>query len=219
MPRMTEKALTADRLDADSADGDRASEAPSQPPSPQGGRGGRLWAVSKQRLSSADLGAVRFFSRSARWRVGRTSAVLISRLGNGWLYPILALMIVEHFGSKAGRVILAAGLNAGLLHCLYPLIKRMIGRPRPFRMDARVLSLSGVLDEHSFPSGHAMTLCGVLVPIVLAWPDCLPAALALLLLMGWARIATGHHYPSDICAGAAFGFILSYPLSVWALAV
>ncbi len=216
LPRMTDKALRADRLDAD---GDRASGAPAQPLLLEGGRGGRLWAASKQRLSSADLGAVRFFSRSARWRVGRTSAVLISRLGKGWLYPILALMIVANFGGKSGRVILVAGLNAALLHCLYPLIKRMIGRPRPFRMDARVLSLSGVLDEHSFPSGHAMTLSGVLVPIVLVWPDCLPAALALLLLMGWARIATGHHYPSDICAGAALGFTLSYPLSVWALAV
>lgn len=216
MPRITDIASTADRPGAEGADAGPASP---QPPLRQRGRGGRLWAASKQGLSSADLGAVRFFSRSARWRVGRTSAVLISRLGNGWLYPILALMIVEHFGSKAGRVILAAGLNAGLLHCLYPLIKRTIGRPRPFRTDARVLSLSGVLDEHSFPSGHAMTLSGVLVPIVLAWPDCLPAALALMLLMGWARIATGHHYPSDICAGAGLGFILSYPISIWALAI
>jgi undecaprenyl-diphosphatase len=57
------------------------------------------------------------------------------------------------------------------------------------------------------------------VPIVLAWPGGLGAAIALLVLMGWARIASGHHYPTDICAGAALGFVLSYPLSVWILAV
>ncbi|VFU08173.1 phosphatase PAP2 family protein [Methylocella tundrae] len=183
------------------------------------GRCATLWASSKQRLSAADLVAVHFFSRSVKWRIGRTSAVVISKLGNGWLYPILALIIFGHFGEKAIRVILAAGLNAGLLHCLYPAIKRYIGRPRPFRTDARLSSLFGVLDEHSFPSGHAMTLSGVLVPIVLAWPDCLSVAAALMLLMGWARIASGHHYPSDICAGAALGFILAYPLSAWALSI
>ena len=183
------------------------------------GRCAALWASSKQRLSAADLVAVHFFSRSARWRIGRTSAFVISKLGNGWLYPILALMIFEHLGGgKAIRVILAAGVNAGLLHCLYPAIKRYIGRPRPFRTDSSLSSLFGVLDEHSFPSGHAMTLTGVLVPIVLVWPGCFSAALALIALMGWARIASGHHYPTDICAGAALGFGLSYPLSIWILA-
>ncbi|WP_395665737.1 phosphatase PAP2 family protein [Methylocella sp.] len=191
-----------------------AAEANAVPP----GRCARAWARSKRGLSSADLGAVRFFSRAGRWRVGRGSAALITRLGDGWLYPILALMIVAHFGAKAPRVILAAGLNAGLLHCLYPTLKRLIARPRPFHIDARLASRARVLDEHSFPSGHAMTLCGVLTPIVMAWPDCLSAAAALMALMGWARIATGHHYPSDVCAGVGLGLILSYPISVWALA-
>ncbi len=185
----------------------------------QSGRCAALWASSKQRLSAADLVAVHFFSRSARWRIGRTSAFVISKLGNGWLYPLLALMIFEHLGrGKAIPVIIAAGLNAGALHCLYPAIKRYIGRPRPFRTDASLSSLFGVLDEHSFPSGHAMTLTGVLVPIVLAWPECFSAAVALILLMGWARIASGHHYPTDICAGAALGLGLAYPLSLLILA-
>jgi undecaprenyl-diphosphatase len=200
------------------ADPDPASRAVS-PYAEEPGRCATLWASSKQRLSAADLVAVHFFSRSARWRVGRTSAFVISKLGNGWLYPLLALMIFEHLGGgKAIRVIIAAGVNAGVLHCLYPAIKRYIGRPRPFRTDSSLSSLFGVLDEHSFPSGHAMTLTGVLVPIVLAWPECFSAAVALIVLMGWARIASGHHYPTDICAGAALGLGLSYPLSMWILA-
>lgn len=182
------------------------------------GRCAALWASSKQRVTAADLVAVHFFSRSAKWKIGRASAFVISKLGNGWLYPLLALMIFEHFGGKATRVAIAAAVNAGVLHCLYPAIKRYIGRPRPFRTDSSLSPSFGVLDEHSFPSGHAMTLTGVLVPIVLAWPECLGAAAAMLALMGWARIASGHHYPTDICAGAALGFGLSYPLSVWILA-
>ena len=177
------------------------------------------WALSKQRLSQADLRAVRFVSRSAKSTIGRTSAVAISKLGNGWLYLILGFIVFEELGHKSIRVIVAAGLNAGLLHCLYPYIKRRIGRPRPFRAEPTLTSLFGTLDEHSFPSGHAMTLSGVLAPIVLAWPAFASSAIALICLMGWARIASGHHYPSDICAGTVLGLVLAYPVSIWCLAV
>jgi undecaprenyl-diphosphatase len=175
-----------------------------------------LWI---RRVFDADLAAVRLISRSAQPTIGRASAVLISKLGNGWLYPILGLIIFECLGPAGLRVVILGGLNAGFLHCLYPYIKRRIGRPRPFRVDPHLRSLLGVLDEHSFPSGHVMTLSGVLVPIVLVWPAAAISAAALLLIMAWSRIATAHHYPSDILAGAFLGTVLGCPLSLCFLAV
>jgi undecaprenyl-diphosphatase len=115
-------------------------------------------------------------------------------------------------------MILIAGVNAGLMHVLYPIIKRRIKRLRPFKVDPRLPSLLKTLDEHSFPSGHAMTLTGVLTPVVLLWPAMAIAAVGMALCMAWSRIATGHHYPSDVFAGAALGVGLGYPLSVCCLA-
>src|SRR5271154_5052461 len=123
-----------------------------------------LWAA---RLSYADLAAVRIISRSARPKVGRASAIAISKLGNSWLYLIILSVVFEGLGRIGFRVVFIGCLNAGLLHCLFPYLKRWVGRPRPFRVDPRLPSLLAVLDEHSFPSGHAMTLSGVLVPVVL----------------------------------------------------
>jgi undecaprenyl-diphosphatase len=175
-----------------------------------------LWAG---RLLDADLAAVRIISRSARPRVGRALAVAISKLGNGWLYLIIGAVIFEWWGRAGFRVIILGGLNAGVLHCLFPRIKRRVGRPRPFRVDPHLPSLLAVLDEHSFPSGHAMTLSGVLVPVVFVWPATNVAAAALMLIMAWSRIATAHHYPSDILAGTLLGIVLAYPLSVCFFAV
>jgi undecaprenyl-diphosphatase len=171
------------------------------------------------RVLDADLAAVRLISRSARPTVGRASAVVISKLGNGWIYPILGLIIFESFGRAGLRVAVLAGLNAALLHCLYPYIKRRIGRPRPFRVDPHLRSLLAVLDEHSFPSGHVMTLSGVLVPVVLVWHAAAVSAAGLLLVMSWSRIATAHHYPSDILAGALLGIVLASPLTFGLLSV
>jgi undecaprenyl-diphosphatase len=175
-----------------------------------------LWT---DRLRRADLAAVRLISRSARPKVGRASAIAISKLGNSWLYLIILSVIFEGLGRTGFRVVFIGCLNAGLLHCMFPYIKRRIGRPRPFRADPRLPSLLAVLDEHSFPSGHAMTLSGVLVPIVLVWPATAVSAVTLMVLMAWSRIATAHHYPSDIVGGAILGLIFAYPLSLCILAI
>ncbi|NUJ79259.1 phosphatase PAP2 family protein [Methylocystis sp. FS] len=166
-----------------------------------------------QRLLELDLAAVHLFSRTARSAIGRFLAVAISKLGNGWIYLILAPIVLIGLGWQGLHVAALAGLNAALLHMLYPIIKRRFGRKRPFHVDARLPSLLKTLDDHSFPSGHAMTLTGVLAPIVIAWPATTLSAGLLLLSMAWSRIATAHHYPSDVAAGVALGAGLSYPLA------
>ncbi|MFZ3181304.1 MAG: phosphatase PAP2 family protein [Methylocystis silviterrae] len=166
-----------------------------------------------QRLLKLDLAAVHLFSRTARSTIGRFFAVAISKLGNGWIYLILAPIVLIGLGWHGLHVAALAGLNAALLHMLYPIIKRRFGRRRPFHVDARLPSLLKTLDDHSFPSGHAMTLTGVLAPIVIAWPATTLSAGLLLLSMAWSRIATAHHYPSDVAAGVALGAGLSYPLA------
>ncbi len=169
------------------------------------------------RLIAADLAAVHFFSGTARSTGGRLLAIAISKLGNGWIYLILAPIILLGLGRQGFPIIAVAGANAAVLHCLYPLLKRRFGRLRPFQVDPRLPSLLKTLDAHSFPSGHAMTLSGVLAPIVLAWPAVTVSAGLLLLSMAWSRIATAHHYPSDVCAGVALGVGVAYPLSSYML--
>lgn len=176
------------------------------------------WEPWQNRLFRADLAAVHFIARSTRTAAGRRSAVMVSRLGDGWLYPLLGIFVFECLGDREKRVILLAGVNVGLLHCLYPWIKRFVRRPRPFKFDPTLSPPFRAIDEFSFPSGHAMTLSGALVPIVLACPGCALSAGLLLLAMAWARIATAHHYPSDIFGGILLSLALAYPLSVWALA-
>lgn len=172
------------------------------------------WA---RRFADADLAAVHLLSRSAQPRLTRLLAIAISKLGNGWIYPILLPLVFLKLGWGGWHVVLLAALNAALLHALYPIIKKRFGRKRPFHIDASLPSLLKTLDESSFPSGHAMTLTGVLAPIVLAWPAMTLSAVAMMCAMAWSRVATAHHFPSDVVAGVALGAGIAYPLSSWAL--
>jgi undecaprenyl-diphosphatase len=164
------------------------------------------------RLLKADLEAVRIVTRTASSSGGRLFAILISKLGNGWIYPILAAFVFAAWGFSGYRIVLLAAANAALMHCLYPIIKRRFRRLRPFKVDPSLPSLLDTLDEHSFPSGHAMTLTGVLAPIVMLWPTTAISAIVMGCCMAWSRIATGHHYPSDVFAGVFLGVAVSYPV-------
>jgi undecaprenyl-diphosphatase len=119
----------------------------------------------------------------------------------------------------AAMPVLAVGLlNALVLHSVYPVIKRVVARPRPYQRDATLVPLLPVLDSHSFPSGHAMTMSAVMVPLVLAFPGTIGLAVPAWMLVAWARMASAHHYPSDVAAGTMLGVSVSYPISLYALA-
>ena len=63
-----------------------------------------------------------------------------------------------------------------------------------------------------------MTLPAALVPLAIQFPQTLSFAFATCILMSWARLASAHHYPSDVAVGTALGVSVSYPISVYALA-
>jgi undecaprenyl-diphosphatase len=141
----------------------------------------------------------------------------LSRLGNGWIYPVIAAACLVVAGSQTLLVILIAAVNVALLHCVYRPIKLWSRRPRPYQSYPELNPLLAALDEHSFSSGHAMTLTAVLVPLALAFPLLLIPAAALWLFMAWARLASAHHYGSDILAGAGLALGVAYPISIWTL--
>lgn len=169
-------------------------------------------------LSAAELYLVHGFAQTARPRLSRCSAIALSRLGNGWVYPLLGISSIVVAGMDAIPLLAVGVLNAVVLHCVYPVIKRRVARPRPFQRDATLIPLLPVLDQNSFPSGHAMTLPAVLVPLVLLFPRTIGLACTIWLFMAWARLASAHHYPSDVAAGTALGVTVSYPISIYALA-
>jgi len=95
-----------------------------------------------------------------------------------------------------------------------------------------VMRPAGVLDEgsfnligqklyvHAFPSGHAVTAFAAAAVVTLAWPRGATrwrvglAGLAFAGLIALSRIAVGAHWPLDVLAGAAGGW-LSGAAGVW----
>ncbi|MGI4880661.1 MAG: phosphatase PAP2 family protein [Janthinobacterium lividum] len=165
------------------------------------------------RLSDREIDWVeRALAAARRQRLNR-AVIAVSWLGNGTIYVVLALLLLGFVGGTAWRVIAVGALCGGVSHIVYPVIKRAGGRPRPYRHRTSLVPLDVPLDYHSFPSGHAMSLSATLTPGLFAWPNLWPVAMGLWLAMAWSRIASGHHYPSDVLGGTLLGSAIALPLT------
>ncbi len=154
----------------------------------------------------------------ARDRGLTRTARLVTRAGNGWIYPVAATFLflapIEH----AARCIIAAIISLAIAFTIYPPLKRALARTRPCDYDCGLSDSIAPLDRYSFPSGHAMTAAAFGTPIIVAAPPlAIPLVIAVCALVSWSRIALGHHYPSDIVAGTLLGTVIAATVALFVL--
>ncbi len=162
-------------------------------------------------LSDADRA---LFLRLNAWGGGHHDWAGITLLGEPLV--VLALGLVCYLRRpQAGWSLILAGLLAALL---VNVLKSAFGLPRP----AAVLPpesfhlLGETLRWRAMPSGHTTT--AFLFAAVVFWCADIRAmrvvALVLAALAGLSRIMVGAHWPSDVLAGAALGWLMG-AFGVW----
>ena len=137
---------------------------------------------------------------------------LVSELGWQWpsvLMRLTATAVSWNAGFRLEGAFIAATWSGDLLTMI---IKDTVGRPRPTRRLVRVTYLLG---EHSFPSGHVVhyvTFYGFLFYLLWshlkqgAWRTLVLTLLAgLVLLIGPSRVYQGAHWPSDVSGAYLVG--------------
>ena len=166
------------------------------------------------RLDEYEISLVRANTMLARNPLIRAVAVIVNHLGNGWILPLVGVILLYGIGLSAVPVLFTAFLCVGIAHLVYPMIKRVVARPRPIDLDQTLESLLPPLDLYSCPSGHCMTAMALFIPIVFSIPNAMFACSVAWLLIGWARLATAHHYPSDLVLGGLLGAVVAWPITV-----
>jgi undecaprenyl-diphosphatase len=165
-----------------------------------------------RRVEQLEIALVRHQVRFAARRYVREVAIVVNHLGNGWCYPFVAIALWYSPFPRARVTLAAAVLAATIGHCIYPWLKQRVARNRPCEAYPELCSLLKPLDKYSLPSGHCMTLTTVSVPIVITFPATVWCACVAWALLGWARIASAHHYPTDVVAGMVLGATVAWPV-------
>jgi len=161
----------------------------------------RFFSLADQR----EVALCRAINRSARFRPILAYFRVTSRLGDGWFWYaiILLLPILKPDRGLAFALLMTfTGLTCTLT---YKALKHHLIRERPFISFPAINCATPPLDRYSFPSGHTLhaacfqTMLFTIAP-TLAW-----AVLPFSMSVAASRVVLGLHYPSDVAAGALIG--------------
>ena len=136
--------------------------------------------------------------------------IVASRVGDGWLWWTIGLLLLLFGGANRFRAVGAAALSEALSALIFLAIKKLAGRKRPCAIGQNCWATLLPPDQFSFPSGHSMTAFSVAVPLCLFYPSLQVGLLFCAFSIAISRIMLGLHFLSDVVVGSSLGAVIGY---------
>jgi membrane-associated phospholipid phosphatase len=160
-------------------------------------------------LDESLFAAVQGFARSTPWLHG----VVVGFAQYGVvLFAALLVSALLRARRASDRDLAAAGW-AGVATLLAVAVNQpvgaLVGEARPYATHSDALVLVSRTADHSFPSDHAVMAGAAAVGLLIAARRLGWWALGAALLMAFARVYVGAHYPQDVLAGLALGGLVA----------
>jgi undecaprenyl-diphosphatase len=127
------------------------------------------------------------------------AAILASQKGaprRGGLRGVVAIGFASFAASLVGKRLFPRRRPAAEL---LPVYRRMTRRPT----------------SSSFPSGHSASAAAFAAAVAMEYPPAAAAIVPLAAAVGYSRVHTGVHWPTDVVAGAAIGVGAAYATRHW----
>lgn len=161
-------------------------------------------------LSNLDVSIFYYINHLPHSEVINSIASFIHYATRGGLI-YLPLLLIFFLNKKLRNLFWLMLFSGGISIALVDLIlKPLIARPRPFEVLTNVITVLPMPTNASFPSSQTSTAAAVIMSCILLLPGRWKYLLWLwLIIVALDRIYMGHHYPSDVLAGAIIGVGIS----------
>jgi len=161
---------------------------------------------------SIDLTIFYFFNQTISTGFLDKFFSIITNVNNWYITFLLLLGLLFFKGGRIGKIS-AVGiliLIAITDQASHKVLKEFFERARPCNTLSDVLTPLGCTGSFSFPSNHAVNNFAAASFFSRLYPNYKTVLFIIASLVALSRVYLGLHYPSDIIAGAAIGFVFGY---------
>ncbi|MFP4136684.1 MAG: phosphatase PAP2 family protein [Candidatus Acetothermia bacterium] len=164
-----------------------------------------LWLVKQDELGLEMVSESRLTRQFSRYLVAATY------FGDGYLWGLAGLTLIL-FGGDKGHNYVLIGLSVSIVNiAVFRFVKTLMERPRPVSLRSRPLKYR-LVDDFSFPSGHATVAFGIAYVLSIAYSEfwwAWTGAYLASFIIGISRVFVREHYPSDVIGGAIIGTLVA----------
>lgn len=170
---------------------------------------------------SASFGQATWEAQLMRWQQAGSPAPLrwlaeaLTWAGNSTPTTLVAAAAVSALLFARQRLLAALLVAAVMLRALSPTLKDLIERPRP---SPELVDVANQLNNYSFPSGHVLGATLLYGFLAYAAEHAIAnlrirravqgVCVSMMLMMGYARVELGEHWPTDVLGGWLIGLLL-----------
>ena len=156
-------------------------------------------------LDTVEIGLCLKINRLGRRAVVRHLFAAVSKLGDGYFWIAMGVVLLLVQGISAGPDLLQFLITALVGVGLYKALKAVLVRERPFVHNGTIDCGTAPLDRYSFPSGHTLHAVAFTILFTHAEPALFAVCAPFAILVALSRVILGLHYPSDVLVGAGIG--------------
>jgi undecaprenyl-diphosphatase len=165
-------------------------------------------AVARALLGYVEARDHRIMRRVNRWRAPhwfRWWMLIATRMGDGWLWCVLGIVLLLRGGPLRYVAVGCAGFSACAGILLFLALKKVCHRKRPCELAPHCWAALRPPDPFSFPSGHTITAFAIAFSVGFFYPGMLAPLLLAAVTIAVSRIVLGMHFVSDVLIGGAIG--------------
>ena len=161
---------------------------------------------------SIDLAIFYFFNHTISTGFFDKFFSLVTSVNNWYITYILLLGLLFFKGGRVGKIsvlgiIILITITDQVSH---KILKELFDRARPCNALSDVLTPLGCTGSFSFPSNHAVNNFAAAAFFSILFPNYRTVLFTVASIVALSRVYLGLHYPSDVIAGAALGFVFGH---------
>lgn len=129
---------------------------------------------------------------------------VITELGSTGFAIVFSLMSIYLNRHFSYILILNLVVSQLIIHS----VKRLVNRPRPYKVLEFANAIKPPKCKYSLPSGHSSSALTIALVLSFFFPSFMAIFVTLALLVGISRVFLGCHYPSDVLIGMLISFVI-----------